>query len=123
MATQRNLSHRETQSTTRRERGVRRLLVRIGLLAVCVVVTGVALGQYDTTAGDDNYLAAVLEKDRIIRNASSPKVILVGGSNLAFGIDSKMMQDSLGMSVVNMGLSWFPSTISSTAISQTATTR
>jgi len=62
------------------------------------------ISQYDTRATDDNYLAAVLEKDRLIRGTPSPKVILVGGSNLAFGIDSRMLQDSLGMPVVNMGL-------------------
>ena len=84
--------------------GVKRLLFKLGLLMIAVVLTGVALGQYDTQAADDNYLAAVLEKDRLIRNAPSPKIILVGGSNLAFGIDSKMMQDSLGKTVVNMGL-------------------
>jgi hypothetical protein len=84
--------------------GIRRLLVRLAVLSAAVVVTGIALGQYDAAAQDDNYLAAVLEKDRIIRSAQSPKVILVGGSNLAFGIDSKMMEDSLGMPVVNMGL-------------------
>ena len=39
-----------------------------------------------------------------IRNTPSPKIILVGGSNLAFGIDSKAIQDSLGLHVVNMGL-------------------
>ena len=71
---------------------------------MAVVLTGVALGQNNAQAEDDNYLAAVLEKDRLIRNAASPKIVLVGGSNLAFGIDSKMMQDSLGKTVVNMGL-------------------
>ena len=56
------------------------------------------------TSGDDNYLAAVLEKDRLIRSTPSPKIVLVGGSNLAFGIDSKKIEDSLGLRVVNMGL-------------------
>jgi hypothetical protein len=64
----------------------------------------VAISQYDTRVGDDNYLAAVLEKDRLIRTTPSPKIILVGGSNLAFGIDSRMMEDSLNVRVVNMGL-------------------
>ena len=68
------------------------------------MLTGFVLGQYDSTAGDENYLAAVLEKDRLIRNTASPKIILVGGSNLAFGIDSRMIEDSLGTRVVNMGL-------------------
>ena len=97
------MSTENTENYAQRQ-GVKRLLIRLCVLAVAVVLTGVALGQYDARAQDDNYLAAVLEKDRLIRNAPSPKVILVGGSNLAFGIDSRMMQDSLGMTVVNMGL-------------------
>ena len=84
--------------------GVGRLLVRLALLTLAIVLTGLVIGQYDARAQDDNYLAAVLEKDRIIRAAPSPKLVLVGGSNLAFGIDSKMLQDSLGLPVVNMGL-------------------
>lgn len=83
---------------------MKRFFVRIILLSLAVVLTGVILGSGSSETGDDNYLAAVLEKDRLIRNAESPKIILVGGSNLAFGVDSKMMQDSLGMPVVNMGL-------------------
>lgn len=78
--------------------------MRAGALAAAVILSGVLISQYDTRATDDNYLAAVLEKDRLIRNTPSPKIILVGGSNLAFGIDSRMLQDSLGMRVVNMGL-------------------
>ncbi|WP_156166686.1 hypothetical protein [Pedobacter sp. BMA] len=35
---------------------------------------------------------------------SSPKVILIGGSNLAFGVDSKKIGDSLKMPVVNMAI-------------------
>ncbi|HVD61344.1 MAG TPA: hypothetical protein VNC11_10775, partial [Gemmatimonadaceae bacterium] len=79
-------------------------VIKCVLLAAAIVVTGFLVSQYDTRDADNNYLAAVLEKDRLIRNTPSPKVILVGGSNLAFGIDSKLMQDSLGLRVVNMGL-------------------
>jgi len=82
----------------------RRFLVKCGLLAGAIVVSGFLISRYDTHASDNNYLAAVLEKDRLIRTTPSPKIILVGGSNLAFGIDSRMMEDSLGLRVVNMGL-------------------
>jgi hypothetical protein len=82
----------------------RKLIVRLAILGAVVLLTGAVIGQYDSKAGEDNYLAAVLEKDRIIRSAQSPKIILVGGSNLAFGIDSKAIQDSIGVPVVNMGL-------------------
>ena len=35
---------------------------------------------------------------------SEPRLILVGGSNLAFSIDSEMITDSLNINVANMGL-------------------
>jgi len=54
--------------------------------------------------GNGTVMAAVLQKDRLIRTTPSPKIILVGGSNLAFGIDSRLLQDSLHVNVVNMGL-------------------
>ncbi len=81
-----------------------RFLLKAGVLALAVVGSGILISLYDTRASDDNYLAAVLEKDRLIRTTPSPKIILVGGSNLAFGIDSRMMEDSLHVNVVNMGL-------------------
>ena len=88
----------ETQS------GAKSLVLKLVALAAIIGISGILIGSYDSRAGEDNYLAAVLEKDRLIRNTQSPKVVLVGGSNLAFGIDSKQMQDSLGLRVVNMGL-------------------
>jgi hypothetical protein len=87
-----------------RGKGARLLILKCVLLAAAIILTGLLISQYDTRASDDNYLAAVLEKDRLIRTTASPKIILVGGSNLAFGIDSRVMQDSLRMRVVNMGL-------------------
>ncbi len=44
------------------------------------------------------------EKHARLNNTPSPKVVLVGGSNLHYGINSRMLQDSLGLPVVNMGL-------------------
>ena len=81
-----------------------KLIARLGILAAAVIFSGVAITQRGTHAGDNSYLAAILEKDKLIRNTPSPRVVFVGGSNLAFGVDSKMLQDSLGMPVVNMGL-------------------
>ena len=82
----------------------KKLVLKLLALAAAIVLSGLLIGQYHTNLRDDSYLAAVLEKDRLIRNTPSPKIILVGGSNLAFGIDSKAIQDSLGLHVVNMGL-------------------
>jgi len=89
------------------DRGKHRLgsfLAKCFFLGAAIVASGYLISRYDTRASDDNYLAAVLEKDRLIRTTPSPKLIFVGGSNLAFGLDSRMIRDSLNVNVVNMGL-------------------
>jgi hypothetical protein len=53
----------------------------------------------------DNYLLAYNKKcDLLQQKSSGSRIILVGGSNLAFGIDSKMIKDSLHIDVINCGL-------------------
>jgi hypothetical protein len=52
------------------------------------------------------YLAASLDKSRLLAEAPSPRVLLVGGSNLAFGIESGVLKKGLDnrYSPVNLGL-------------------
>lgn len=45
---------------------------------------------------------SVIDKNRRLAMLPSPKVVLVGGSNVCYGINSKMLQDSLHMPVVDM---------------------
>lgn len=52
----------------------------------------------------DNYLFEFPVKQRLIADTPSPKVVMLGGSNVAFGIDSRRMADSLHLPVVNAGL-------------------
>lgn len=52
----------------------------------------------------DTFLAATIDKQNRLKNLPSPRLVFVGGSNLAFGIDSKRIEDSLKITVVNMGL-------------------
>lgn len=40
-----------------------------------------------------------------LRNAASPRLILVGGSNLSLGINSQMLKDSLALNPINTGIS------------------
>lgn len=51
-----------------------------------------------------SFQAALLDKAELLRSIDEPKLILVGNSNLAFGVDSQRIQEALGMPVVNMGL-------------------
>lgn len=52
----------------------------------------------------DDYMREYNKKIELIKNTPSPRVILMGASTLAFGIDSKQISDSLGINVINMGL-------------------
>lgn len=51
-----------------------------------------------------NYFSVNNTKQKYLERAKSPKVILVGGSNLAFGVNSQLIEKSFGLPVVNMGL-------------------
>ena len=52
----------------------------------------------------NNSLYANIDKHNRLDSLPSPKIVFVGGSNLAYGLNSKRVEDSLQMSVVNMGL-------------------
>ena len=51
-----------------------------------------------------NYQASILDKIERLKSINEPKIILVGNSNLAFGIDSEKIEQEIGMPVVNLGL-------------------
>jgi hypothetical protein len=77
----------------------------IGLsFAVAVFFTLLHYLFYPIKTDKNSYLAATIDKEKLLDSISSPRVIFVGGSSLAFGIDSKCISHSLGLPVVNMGL-------------------
>lgn len=51
-----------------------------------------------------SYNASLLDKMERLTSLSEPKIVLIGNSNLAMGIKSKMLEDAFHMPVVNMGL-------------------
>lgn len=51
-----------------------------------------------------NYQASLLDKVERLQSLDGPKIVLVGNSNLSFGMDSSQLEAAFGMSVVNMGL-------------------
>lgn len=51
-----------------------------------------------------NYNASTLDKITRLENTKSPKIILVGNSNAAFGFKSSMIEEAFNMCVVNLGL-------------------
>lgn len=53
---------------------------------------------------DENYFASIADKHNYAQSIQKPKIILAGGSNIAFGISSDSIEKSLNIPVVNLGL-------------------
>jgi len=51
-----------------------------------------------------SYNAAAIDKEARLVTIKSPKIVLIAGSNFAFGMDSAAIEDATGMMVVNLGL-------------------
>lgn len=75
------------------------LLVILVLISFCGVVLAFVAPQYSF-----GYDASILDKIERLESINKPKIILVGNSNLSFGIESSMLEESMGMPVVNLGL-------------------
>ncbi len=67
------------------------------LLLVLVAVVGPPVTPVD-------YTEATIAKHARARHVGSPKALLVGGSNVAFGVESATLEQVLCMPVVNLGL-------------------
>ncbi|MDR3355649.1 MAG: hypothetical protein LBO04_00465 [Spirochaetaceae bacterium] len=52
----------------------------------------------------NSYHLAIIDKHKRLENTEAPRIVLAGGSNLAFGIDSELIQDALDIPVINTGL-------------------
>lgn len=83
---------------------MRRFVIRIAafLLLQSIVVTFVI--GYGVPGHGNNYLAAFDDKVRRLEQCDGPRLVVLGGSNVAFGFDSPLMEQSIGMDTVNLGL-------------------
>lgn len=86
---------------------MKKFLIKICAFILCLtVIVGcwMYVGLEKVNKDTDAYLAAHAQKLFRLDTLSSPRIILVGGSNTAFGFDSEMLADSLHCNVQNMGL-------------------
>jgi len=78
-------------------------LSKIGLfLSIQLVIAAVLLMV--RPADPQGFFAAAIDKHRWANQQQQPRLLLVGGSNLAFGIASETLQDSVGYIPVNLAL-------------------
>ncbi len=52
----------------------------------------------------DLIYASIVDKHNLLKNTDASKIVFVGGSNLALGLDSELIQKETGRPVINMGL-------------------
>ncbi len=57
-----------------------------------------------TTRDRDSYMYVILDKHAALARTQGRKMVLVGGSNIAFGVDSGLLEERLGQPVLNGGL-------------------
>jgi hypothetical protein len=77
----------------------------VNLLQV-VLLTAAIIGIIFLAIGPDpsHYFAGSRIQLDLLKTMPSPRIILIGGSNVSFGIDAELMQRTLGIPVINDGL-------------------
>ena len=75
-------------------------LFQVGLLTAAII----ALIFIGIDPDPTHYFAGSQIQLELLKNTPSPRIILVGGSNVSFGIDAALMQKTLSIPVINDGL-------------------
>jgi hypothetical protein len=73
------------------------------LLFVSTVFAYIIGAVYFLPVDQDSYIAVTVDHHRNLEKTPRPRIILIGGSSLAFGTDSEMIHRATGQEVVNMG--------------------
>lgn len=83
---------------------MRRFLLKLLLLIALIFTPPVVMLLAVAPQYTHEYNASFIDKMARLERIKEPKIVLVSNSNLAFGIQSDLIENSLGMPVVNLGL-------------------
>ncbi len=73
------------------------------IIFIILLICTISLIYLILPINEDSYLFGFVDKDIQLSKISNEKIIFMGGSNLAFGLNSKEIQQNTDKSVVNMG--------------------
>ncbi len=73
-------------------------------LSLLILLACILFAFEENHKNTTEYLASMADKHQRIRDIDGQKIILAGGSNLVFGIDSQQIEKELNIHVVNLGL-------------------
>ena len=71
-------------------------------LQVAILTPLVFIGNHFKTS--QHYLCSMADKLELLKTAPGPRIIFVGGSNLAFGLNSKLVAEKTEYNPVNLGV-------------------
>lgn len=85
-------------------RGPGRFALRFATFVLSIGLLGGSLAALPASPREVAYLTAWLDKKSRLVATERPKVILVGGSNVAFGLSGEQISNRIDRPVVNLGL-------------------
>lgn len=72
---------------------------------IVLIIFGIILSQYKPKVDKNtDYMAILIDKNKRLKTFEKDRVILIGGSSLAFGINSEKLGEMLNKNVTNLGL-------------------
>lgn len=75
-----------------------------GILLIVIIMAVILAASTIMPFNPNHYMSAQRAKIARLDTLTSPRIIIVGGSNAAFGFNSQRLEDSLGINVVNTAL-------------------
>lgn len=81
---------------------LKRLALFFLIPLISIIIVAVALPP--TPRASKSLLFSKYDKDQLFETALPPRLILIGGSNLAYGIDSAILEEGLGLNPVNTAI-------------------
>lgn len=80
------------------------MLTVLAVLAILAPVLVPLASLVAPAVYDESYTGVLDDKIELLRNTEEPKIVVVGGSSVAFGLDSALIERYTGMPVINFGL-------------------
>jgi len=81
------------------------LIKLLYIVAVPVFIIIASLLLPSNKSFKKSLMFAQLDKNKLLKETLSPRIIFIGGSNISFGLDSKKIKDSLKVNPINTGVS------------------
>jgi hypothetical protein len=84
---------------------MKKFLIRIAIFTGFIIF-GFILGLFlPVTPRASRFIYySIIQKDSLLANVDSPRMIFIGGSNLSFGLNSRIIKDSLNVNPINTGI-------------------